>query len=263
MKLTTVALSLAILACTSHAFSLPKLTDNQVAPNADYGEQVKVVVDGLLASIAEGEPIPIELIPELRINITEILASLIGANVTSPIKGNMVITDPAIALKPGGVCESASVILNGIVQPLNLDVLVSLPGAGLVGDYSIDAIVLGIIPVRGAGRFYFGLDVSAGIVDTSLKFKLGSSNGTFTKFDYVFDLRSIDISLEGLIGTPDLSDLINQIINDFINKELSPVVVSLEATLRPFIRAILHDILDVIAQPITYQMILDLLNPKP
>ncbi|CAG7836692.1 unnamed protein product [Allacma fusca] len=262
MKLTTVVITL-IFACSAHAFSVSRGSGNHVAPLQDFGPTVKEALDSILASLAEGDPIPIDLIPELRLNLTELIGAIIGENATSPIKGEMVITAPAIGLKPGGVCERASVILNSIVRPVDLDVLVSLPGAGIVGDYSINALLLGIIPVRGEGRFYLGVDLSAGVTDTSLKLKLGSANGTLTSFEYLFDLRSLDINLEGLIGGPDLSDKINEILNDFIDKEITPALISLEATLHPVLRAILHDTLNEVVKPITYQMLLDLLNPKP
>jgi hypothetical protein len=254
-----------LVVCSAQAFLLPGGT-NAVAPFLDYGNQVKAALDGILQSLGDSDPIPLfpEYIEDITLPWEVLLRPIIGENATSPLTGTVTIKAPGLKLQPGAQCNNASLELIGVVQPLKINIVsASIPAAGIVGEYAVDATLLGLIPIRGQGPFFVGIDLEAGIKDSALKFKLGSNNGTMTKFDYILNLRGINVQFDGLLGGPELSEQFNKLINNLISDVVTPTIASLLDTLHPIIALALKDVLNEFVKPITYQMILDLLNPKP
>ncbi|CAG7836693.1 unnamed protein product [Allacma fusca] len=260
MELKVFALTL-LLACTANAFSLAaRDTKTVITPFLDYGPQIKPVIEQLL-ELLSAINLPIRSEP-LTISLEDLLKDVIGENATSPIKGTLTLSNIVLGLKPGATCDSVIVNMLGITAPIPLEVVVSLPGVGITADYDLNALLLGIIPVRGTGPMYAGVDITAGVVDSAFKAKAGSTPGSFTKFDYLLDLKSILVKLEGLLGGPEISDQINKIIQNLIDDSVTPFLVENLRILHPIIKAVIHDALNEAVKDITYQSLICQLDPS-
>jgi hypothetical protein len=263
MELKTLAFVL-LFTFSAHAFSLNKDYNNKApiaAPQVDFGPAIGDLINSILKNITANGPV--ELIPNLGpLNLTQILQTIIGEGNINPLKGSLSLSSVALIGLEGAEIVNSTINVPTL-RPIEINFDVDLPGVGLGGDYVIDALLLGILPVRGHGRFSAQIDLAAG-GGGELRILMPMK---FNTFDYNLLLRNIDVDFEGLIGGPELSEQINKIINNFIDDLITPALTGLESALHPFINAIIHDLLDSVVGELTVAKLLEilngLLNPKP
>ncbi|CAG7836690.1 unnamed protein product [Allacma fusca] len=262
LKIFTLVLCCAF---TAHTFSLNKKfhKDDPIAtPKLDFGPGLGDLINAVIKNLTANGPV--EIIPSLGpLNLTQIIPAIIGEDQLNPLKGTLNLSSIALTGLDGAEIVNSTFNLGGLLSPIKVNFDANLPGVGLGGNYGINALLLGILPVKGQGQFAMSIDITAG-GGGDLK---ALPSLKFSAFDYKMDLRNVDVNFEGLIGSPELSEQINKIINNFIDDLLIPSINSLEEKLHLFINTTITDLLNEIVGEITYQKLLEILNailnPKP
>ncbi|CAG7836691.1 unnamed protein product [Allacma fusca] len=235
------------------------LERRHVAPNVDYGSAVG---DALNNFIQTNLSDPLKLLPEgtekIDIDLAELSQKIIGEGQTPPIKGSLSLADIFVkGVKQTGVDKSVF-DLPSIVRPVNIDIVLSNAALDLEGQYEIDATLMSLIPVRGKGRITLRItNLKAGAATLLKMFPLPMK---VDAFNYLLTLDVFQVHFEDLIGGGDLSDKINEILNNLIQTQLLPGLTDPESSLHASINAILADVVNGAVSELTAQDLLDLLN---
>jgi hypothetical protein len=245
-----------LCALGANGFSVER---QDVAPNVDYGS---AIANALTSFIQGNLSDPLKLLPEgtdsLTLDLQELSQTIIGEGKTPPIKGTLILADILVhGLKQTGVDKSVF-DLASIIRPVVVDIELSNGALELEGYYEIDATLMSLIPVRGKGRITLKItNLRAGAATTLKLFPLPMK---VDPFSYLINLDVFAVNFEDLIGGGDLSDKINEILNNLIATQLLPGLTDPESELHKSIDALLAGAINGVISELTAQDLLDLLN---
>lgn len=213
------------------------------SPRIDYGPGI---VDTIL-EVLQGLPQSLLLVPDTgAVNLTALSLALLNSTL---LKGEATFWNVTVDSLPDTQIPVCSIVMNGIVQPLVVEVQATNPSVRLHGTYKTDALLSGLIPVRGQGNFSWKINLTA---DVAAKVKLLGSPLTMTDFAYaVGDLENLDIDIDGLLGGGEL----NQVVIDIVKTYIPIIEKNVHATLVDTVKEVF------LALDLTLNDLLDLLNP--
>ncbi|XP_067014261.2 uncharacterized protein [Anabrus simplex] len=182
------------------------------------------------------------VITHLDLNINEQIATLKGT-----------LDDFKMVNLSTFVVESVNLNLLGLSLTFNI----SLASLDISGAYDIDGTIGGdLLPIYGKGPF----DIKVGDLWASGAIKIGSNNSFIylKQFDLDYHLGLFQGNIAGLLGGGDLSDVINQVINDFIPTVAEKYKTQISGVISDLIVGVANKMLD----GVTLKDILDLINGK-
>jgi len=213
MNLQNISLVAAVLFASCYltlGFSVqdPRLggLGTKAPPPVIIGPEVAALINSIIQIL----PNPLQLkVSEVPINLTAATA-----NSSLKIKGSLNLKTINLHNLRNLDVTQTSLVFEGLISiPLNVSLDSKRLPLYISADYSIDALVAGIIPIRGQGLLNASLD-SFSFGCTGEFYALGSM--TLKNFDTAMDISTLKVSLGGLFGDAELADNVGRILADLV-----------------------------------------------